>query len=75
MQVRTVASLGKEEFFYQKYVGLLIKPNQESRKSAHFFGLSFGFSMGILFFSNAASFRMGGYLSANHGLTLADMMK
>ena len=75
MQIRTVASLGKEEYFYQKYLNLLLKPNKESRKSAHYFGLSFGFSMGILFFNDAASFRMGGYLSAHHGLMLADMMK
>jgi len=75
MQIRTVASLGKEDYFYQKYLNFLIEPNRQSKKSAHYFGLSFGFSMGIIFFSNAASFRMGGYLSANHGLSLADMMK
>lgn len=75
MQIRTVASLGKEDYFYNKYIHLILGPNKKSRKSAHFFGLSFGFSMGIIFFSNAAAFYMGGYLHARGEVTMSDMIK
>ena len=75
MQIRTVASLGLEDYFLQRYLAFLYGPNKKSRRSAHFFGLSFGFAMGVLFLSNAAAFRMGGYLSAEKGLELADIMK
>ena len=76
MQIRTVASLGKEDFFINKYVGLLEGPTKRSVRSAHIYGLLFGFSMGVLFFSNAACFRIGGYLASKpNGLKLADIMK
>ena len=75
MQIRTVASLGKEDFFMTRYRNLLTGPTKQSVKSAHFYGLLFGFSMGVMFFSNAACFRFGGYLAAEDGLQISDIMK
>lgn len=75
MQIRTVASLGKENFFLKKYIDLLEKPTKSSRKSAHIYGLLFGISMGVMFFSNAACFRLGGYLAVEDNLKISDIMK
>lgn len=75
MQIRTVASLGKEDFFFNKYRTLLEGPVKGQLRGAHIFGLSFGFSMGVMFFSNGACFRLGGYLAAEDGLQISDIIK
>ena len=71
MQIRTVASIGQEDYFYKKYLDLL----EGLVEVLTCLACHLVFSMGVIFFSNAAAFRMGGYLSANKGLKLGDMMK
>ena len=75
MQIRTVASLGKEDFFLDKYKQLLETPTKGSLRGAHIYGISYAFSMGVMFFSNGACFRLGGYLAKKEGLILADIVK
>uniref|UniRef100_A0A7M5VBZ8 Uncharacterized protein n=1 Tax=Clytia hemisphaerica TaxID=252671 RepID=A0A7M5VBZ8_9CNID len=75
MQIRTVASLGKEDFFFDKYKSLLMGPTQGSRKGAHIYGIAYGFSIGVMLFSNGACFRLGGYLAERDGLSLSSIVK
>nr|XP_018672478.2 multidrug resistance protein 1A-like isoform X1 [Ciona intestinalis] len=62
LNIRTVASLTREEKFYLKYTLALIKPYEQSKKKALFYGISFGFSQCIVFFAYAATFRFGAWL-------------
>lgn len=75
MNIRTVVSLGKEEFFWKKYLALLDAPYGKSKVRCHIYGLTFGFSMGIMFFANAAAFRFGGYLVNRNEVAFQDMFK
>ncbi|XP_066921842.1 ATP-dependent translocase ABCB1-like [Clytia hemisphaerica] len=75
MQIRTVASLGKEDYFIEKYKSLLSGPTQGSLKSAHIYGLAYGFSTGVMMFSDGACFRLGGYLAEKDGLPLSAIIK
>ena len=75
MQIRTVASLGQEEFFLKKYKKLLESPIERSYRGAHTYGLAYGFSIGVMFFSEAACFRLGGYLANTEGLNLSSIIK
>ena len=44
-------------------------------KKAHFYGASFGMSEAIMFWSEAAAFRFGAYLIAEHDLTYLNMLR
>ncbi|XP_022083016.1 multidrug resistance protein 1A-like isoform X3 [Acanthaster planci] len=60
--IRTVASLTREETFYKNYVSLLVGPHKTNMKRAQASGLAYGLSQGIIFFAYAAAFRLGGHL-------------
>uniref|UniRef100_UPI00358FF9D4 bile salt export pump n=1 Tax=Myxine glutinosa TaxID=7769 RepID=UPI00358FF9D4 len=68
VNIRTVASLGKEEHFADRYDEQLLGPYQSAKKKARVYGITFSFSQSIIFFAYAASYRFGGFLVANDGL-------
>ncbi|KAM4907055.1 ATP-binding cassette sub-family B member 5 [Sylvia borin] len=63
--IRTVASLTKEEAFYERYVASLNLTYRKSLKKAPFYGFTYGISQSSEYFINAAVFRFGAWLIAN----------
>ncbi|NXW69143.1 MDR1 protein, partial [Hirundo rustica] len=63
--IRTVASLTKEEAFYERYVASLNHTYRKSLKKAPFYGFTYGISQSSEYFINAAVFRFGAWLIAN----------
>ncbi|XP_038049407.1 ATP-dependent translocase ABCB1-like isoform X2 [Patiria miniata] len=63
--IRTVASLTREETFYKSYYDLLVGPYKTNMKRAQASGLAYGLSQAIIFFAYAAAFRLGGHLVAD----------
>ncbi|ELU17750.1 hypothetical protein CAPTEDRAFT_209641 [Capitella teleta] len=59
--IRTVASLTKEEYFIEAYQQLTAALYVKKRQSAHLQGLGFGLSFRILFFCHAAIYTLGAY--------------
>ncbi|XP_051842179.1 bile salt export pump isoform X1 [Antechinus flavipes] len=66
--IRTVAGMGKEIHFIEAYEKALEKLFSTAIRKANIFGLCFGFSQGIVFIANSASYRYGGYLVPHEGL-------
>uniref|UniRef100_A0A3B3R3N4 Bile salt export pump n=1 Tax=Paramormyrops kingsleyae TaxID=1676925 RepID=A0A3B3R3N4_9TELE len=66
--IRTVAGLGKEKSFVDTYEAQLDVPHQAAIKKAHVYGACYGFSQCVIFLTNSASYRFGGYLVRQEGL-------
>ncbi|XP_043931521.1 bile salt export pump [Protopterus annectens] len=66
--IRTIAGLAKEKKFVELYEEQLEAPYRAAIKKANVYGICFGFAQCIIFMSNAASYRFGGYLVATEGL-------
>ncbi|XP_032412380.1 bile salt export pump isoform X1 [Xiphophorus hellerii] len=66
--IRTIAGLGKERSFVEKYEAHLTAPYQAALKKANVYGACYGFAQCVVFLTNAASFRFGGYLVEQEGL-------
>nr|XP_006814547.1 PREDICTED: LOW QUALITY PROTEIN: multidrug resistance protein 2-like [Saccoglossus kowalevskii] len=60
--IRTVASLTREERFCRIYSDLLYAPYKLGLKNAHIYGVTYGFSQAIMFFVMAAAFRFGAFM-------------
>ncbi|ELU17748.1 hypothetical protein CAPTEDRAFT_209638 [Capitella teleta] len=73
--IRTVASLTKEEYFIEAYQQLTAAPYVKKRQSAHLQGLGFGLSFSILFFCYAATYTLGAYLITEGELEYQDMFR
>ena len=73
--IRTVASLTKEEYFHQKYVKQTSVPFKNSMNKSHAIGLMFSVSQSLMFFAYGAVFYLGAYLVENDGLDFVDMFK
>ncbi|KAL2307451.1 hypothetical protein Nmel_000417 [Mimus melanotis] len=63
--IRTVASLTKEEAFYERYVASLNHTYRKSLRKAPFYGFAYGIAQCSEYFINAAAFRFGAWLIAN----------
>ncbi|NXB51636.1 MDR1 protein, partial [Leucopsar rothschildi] len=63
--IRTVASLTKEEAFYERYVASLNHTYRKSLRKAPFYGFTYGIGQCSEYFINAAAFRFGAWLIAN----------
>jgi len=57
--VRTIASLHREEIVLQKYSETLKKPIGDRKRKCLFLGLGYGYSQCTIFFTYAAVFRLG----------------
>uniref|UniRef100_A0A8C2TJ22 ATP binding cassette subfamily B member 5 n=1 Tax=Coturnix japonica TaxID=93934 RepID=A0A8C2TJ22_COTJA len=62
--IRTVASLTREEAFYEKYINSLNGPYRDSLKKAPLYGFTYGIAQSANYFVNAAVFRFGAWLIA-----------
>uniref|UniRef100_A0A8C9NMR2 ABC-type xenobiotic transporter n=1 Tax=Serinus canaria TaxID=9135 RepID=A0A8C9NMR2_SERCA len=63
--IRTVASLTKEEAFYERYVACLNNTYRKSLRKAPFYGFTYGIAQSSEYLINAAVFRFGAWLIAN----------
>ncbi|NXB59692.1 MDR1 protein, partial [Struthidea cinerea] len=63
--IRTVASLTREETFYERYIASLNHTYRKSLKKAPFYGFTYGIAQCSEYFINAAVFRFGAWLIAN----------
>ncbi|NXH95174.1 MDR1 protein, partial [Pachycephala philippinensis] len=63
--IRTVASLTREETFYERYIASLNRTYRKSLKKAPFYGFTYGVAQCSEYFINAAVFRFGAWLIAN----------
>ncbi|NXS93696.1 MDR1 protein, partial [Jacana jacana] len=63
--IRTVASLTREDAFYERYVTSLNGPYRDSLKKAPFYGFTYGVAQSANYFINAAVFRFGAWLIAH----------
>uniref|UniRef100_A0A3Q2PDA5 ATP binding cassette subfamily B member 11 n=1 Tax=Fundulus heteroclitus TaxID=8078 RepID=A0A3Q2PDA5_FUNHE len=66
--IRTIAGLGMERSFVEKYEAHLDSPYQAALKKANVYGACYGFAQCVIFLTNGASFRFGGYLVEQEGL-------
>ncbi|XP_038607497.1 bile salt export pump [Tachyglossus aculeatus] len=66
--IRTVAGMGKEIQFIEKYEKELEKPFRTALRKANIYGLCFGFAQSVAFIANSASYKYGGYLVLNEDL-------
>ncbi|KAK3736374.1 hypothetical protein QZH41_006151 [Actinostola sp. cb2023] len=73
--VRTIATLGKEETFCQHFYTCLKGPYKKAVRSAHVYGISYGFMEAVMFCCNAASFRFGAYLMVKGDMNMMEVMK
>ncbi|XP_049873104.1 ATP-dependent translocase ABCB1-like [Pectinophora gossypiella] len=72
--VRTVASLGREEKFIEEYAVQLEPALELAKKSAHWRGLVFGLSRGLFSFVYAAALYYGGTLIVYDGVNYEDVL-
>ncbi|XP_031359707.2 ATP-binding cassette sub-family B member 5 [Lonchura striata] len=63
--IRTVASLTKEEEFYERYAACLNHTYRKSLRKAPFYGFTYGIAQCSEYFINAAVFRFGAWLIVN----------
>ncbi|KAL9972823.1 hypothetical protein ACROYT_G019202 [Oculina patagonica] len=73
--IRTVATLGREDTFFNDYARALKNPYKKAMRRAHLQGVSFGLSEAFMFFANAAAFRYGGYLVVQREMDMEQVMK
>uniref|UniRef100_H3C5N4 Bile salt export pump n=1 Tax=Tetraodon nigroviridis TaxID=99883 RepID=H3C5N4_TETNG len=66
--IRTIAGLGKEKRFVDMFELQLDAPYQAALKKANVYGACYGFAQCIVFLTNSASYRFGGYLVRQEGL-------
>ncbi|NWI13941.1 MDR1 protein, partial [Crypturellus soui] len=62
--IRTVASLTREDAFYERYITSLSGPYRDSLTKAPFYGFTYGIAQSANYFINAAVFRFGAWLIA-----------
>ena len=73
--MRTVASLTREEIFYKNFTKELSIPYRAAIRNAHIMGISYSFSQAIIFFAYAAVFVYGAYLIEEGEMEYVDVFK
>ncbi|XP_072241207.1 bile salt export pump [Leuresthes tenuis] len=66
--IRTIAGLGKEKNFVEMFERHLDAPYHSALKKANVYGACYGFAQCVVFLTNSASYRFGGYLVKQEGL-------
>ncbi|KAM4560550.1 bile salt export pump isoform 2-T2 [Odontesthes bonariensis] len=66
--IRTIAGLGKEKSFVEMFERHLDAPYYSALKKANVYGACYGFAQCVVFLTNSASYRFGGYLVKQEGL-------
>ncbi|XP_077451283.1 bile salt export pump-like isoform X2 [Stigmatopora argus] len=66
--IRTIAGLGNERNFVNTFIAQLDVPYQAALKKANIYGACYGFAQCVVFLTNSASYRFGGYLVRQEGL-------
>ncbi|XP_077584233.1 bile salt export pump-like isoform X2 [Stigmatopora nigra] len=66
--IRTIAGLGNERNFVKTFIAQLDVPYQAALKKANIYGACYGFAQCVVFLTNSASYRFGGYLVRQEGL-------
>ncbi|KAK2154279.1 hypothetical protein LSH36_272g05058 [Paralvinella palmiformis] len=73
--IRTVATLTKEQRFFDDYSEAILKQYKNKKREAHIQGIAYAFSQAVMYFAIAASFSLGAYLVENRGLEYQDMYR
>ncbi|XP_071520197.1 ATP-dependent translocase ABCB1-like [Panulirus ornatus] len=73
--IRTVASLHKEEHFANQYSKSVNKPHLEALRKCHLRGATFGFAQAMPFYAYAVSMFYGGYLVQQRELSYESVFK
>ncbi|XP_017069092.1 ATP-dependent translocase ABCB1 [Drosophila eugracilis] len=73
--IRTVASLGREEMFHQTYIGMLIPAVKISKRNTHYRGMVYGLARSLMFFAYAACMYYGTWCVINRGIEFGDVFK
>ncbi|XP_017479812.1 PREDICTED: multidrug resistance protein 1A [Rhagoletis zephyria] len=73
--IRTVASLGREEMFYQQYMDLLNPAMATAKKNTHFRGFVYGLARSLMFFAYAACMYYGGWCIVHKGMEFGNVFK
>ncbi|XP_053963436.1 ATP-dependent translocase ABCB1 [Anastrepha ludens] len=73
--IRTVASLGREEMFYRQYMEMLYPAMAKAKKNTHFRGLVYGLARSLMFFAYAACMYYGGWCVVNRGMEFGNIFK
>ncbi|XP_057304790.1 ATP-dependent translocase ABCB1-like isoform X3 [Hydractinia symbiolongicarpus] len=75
MNIRTVATIGRESYFIEKYTELIEQPYRQSLRKSFVFGVTFGLSSSLMMLANAAAFSLGGKLVQDEEITFDEMFK
>uniref|UniRef100_H2ZPT2 Bile salt export pump n=1 Tax=Ciona savignyi TaxID=51511 RepID=H2ZPT2_CIOSA len=73
--IRTVASLTKEQTIYELYTEKLAGPIKKSIRKAMMVGLGYGYSQCVIYFAYAAVFRLGIELVLTYEMTYDNVFK
>ncbi|XP_063889978.1 ATP-dependent translocase ABCB1-like isoform X2 [Scylla paramamosain] len=73
--IRTVASLHKEQYFADEYSAALLKPHLQALKKSHLRGIAFGFAQAVPFFAYATTMLYGGHLVDVGQISYEDVFK
>lgn len=73
--IRTVASLGREDKFHDIYIDELEPGLKKSKKTLHVRGVIFGLARSLMFFAYAACMYYGGYLIKTENLSFEKVFK
>ena len=73
--IRTVASLTREQTFYDNFCGELEVPYRKAMRKAHVIAIFNSFSQSVLFFAYATSFYYGAYLVMQNEMDFEEVFK
>ncbi|XP_013110696.2 ATP-dependent translocase ABCB1 [Stomoxys calcitrans] len=73
--IRTVASLGREEMFHKQYMDLLYPAVEKAKRNTHYRGLVYGLARSLMFFAYAACMYYGGWCVVNKGMQFENVFK
>ncbi|XP_028400885.1 multidrug resistance protein 1-like isoform X2 [Dendronephthya gigantea] len=75
LNIQTVAALGKEECFYEKYMEAVSEMYTKRKRKGIIGGMFAGVSQSFVLLSSAAAFRFAGYLVQNGEMSFTGVMK